>query len=768
MNNDDVVKLYKDSLARPFADSTIKGLLDMTVDWDDPVAVQISDTEPYDEAAFRGIADKSIAGHIMRRLGHLVVNPRSKARTNAIVESYVFPYENESRLRMVNNRPEDAKAFLEFLISNARRQSKIDDVEQYLQVSDYVVVYGRRGCGKTCCLNFLLSKYSERLDKRNTIWVRINLVEHYNSASDLSDIIRLQQAKVICRYYDKNSKEIDQNSKKKFLDVEKRLQDYIDGKKNWDKLRKKEEMRDVEAFLEVFYDKRKDRSITSRFVPIMYCDEIRQYALEEGYSFIVVLDGLDQLEITSRSIARHRELVQMAYELSNKLDESKEFYVFVCRKMTFLQDNIPFTVGASGQYEVIDPELKNILDYRINVMVKEFYDIKKRYGWTNNKDEYEAEIAEFKDYIEDVEVCHDENGQESCESIIESLEKHFSHNKRACMQMVQVYYHNFLRERKEKFYLITENIVKCGKGFPPKYYGYSIAEDNGHFIHRVNNEPRKFDNIFLNSIFNFPLAKPERNKQAIMEVFDGFNYGIEYLLLGTRMLQLISAYEFLLKNNDANSPLTVNDLLEILDILFNYNCNVVERLIEEYNDLQLVVLSKKDFESNSIRKCEVRLMPKAQLMIDNYLFQLAYLNLAAMRIVLPPTMNKIEDTPLVVASTLDGGCFSLPHWIGSKLINSRTAYQFIRDLNSSQESGYEENLDYLDEWTKTIAVQAQSCVSPDHGGMFEFHVKLQDFLVHQVEAMFPSDVRMPFHKDNDLIAERFTSYCDKYYALGAE
>jgi hypothetical protein len=602
-------------------------------EWSDSVSVQIGSTYEEDRRYFRGNPDATPEGLTLRRLGHLVVNPNDQWRTEAIINSYVYATGTDQP-NHANIEGNDQK-LIEYLITEAKTQREAFEQERSLHTTKYMILHGEKGCGKTCFQNFLLSKYSGKLDENQAIWVRLNLATSLGYENDLKGWILAQTMKIVCRYYDPESFSFDRspNNKKKPIRAGAHLIDFIN--KRYGSSRRDRMLNVADSILDSLYDIEKEQDLVPDVLPKSFSMEIHKHVLNEGYSLIIVLDGLDQLELTRDSQEVYASLVSQADNLLTSLTSSREFYVLVSRTSTIKEKGIPFIVGSERIDEIRPVPIIDIIDKRLDHIKREIKSLSISKGW-NYRDQ-ESLLIEFYNYLQTNETVYRERGSING-PILTFLDEYFHKNKRAAVQLIQVYFYDFLKHRGRKNYYLIENLMKCGKAYPIKPYRY-VRDASGQ-IAREKAQHKTFDNIFLTNIFTSPIINKQQSSGLVQEP-NNFNN----LLIGLRIMQIIASHDRYRKERPERKikALHFEDLLEICDVLFEYPRDLVSTILDEYIETQYVAAEGRVFlHPANIEDARIIILPKTLLILENFLFEIAYLNLASMRVPLPIRLIETE------------------------------------------------------------------------------------------------------------------------------
>ena len=724
----------------------------------DAVEVRISKRSPY-MSCYLPPASISRNDHIHRRFGHLVVNPNDKYNTEALVESYAFPQNGEST-QDVANLKETSRKFLESVIEAAHRARDLqydhahpDPVAQGLSMQRLFTLHGEKGCGKTFFLNYLLSKFSHELDERKTVWVRLNLVNEFGADNQLDHWIYAQTAKILMRYYDPTSVSFDHNKMKAgSLRVYDHLIQWLSTLvKQSNEYRLQLEGK-IHEMRQVFQGKGLDAFVSPELVPMPVGREIFKYAQEEGYAVAVVLDGLDRLEATHDAKAKFEKLLRQVRALTNTDSKLGMVFVVVCRdaSLPFLTDLCSNPYGRRQRIErrIVAVGLDEIIKKRINFIEKEVENLALERGW---------DTADWPSHIETFYVYlsrHD--AEKGFKQLLESV---LGSNRRAQMQVVQLSYYDYLQhysrlqKQGERPYQLIEFLLKAGHRYPPRPYKYECGQD-GHWLRTLRRELH-FDSRFIPSVFTFPgLEKDEARQEA--NTYHG-------LAMGIRLLQIILAHESIIRQATTTvDRLTTGELSDICTRLFGYSKKAVLSLIEEYGEYELLFLSGVELPiPESPENYQIIPMPKATYLMEKFLYDVGYLNLAAMRAILPVELLR-GDVPFVLACCYDDPDRDhLPNWVSAKLTNAVAIARAFSLVNLEQQRNFEKCFGKLSPRMKNTVLVARRGLGRKLTSMFEVPRRMQEHILLQTKKIIEHFESKP-QILND-IENRMSRYFKKWY-----
>jgi len=711
-----------------------------------------------DRRVYESPSGSSRDDYIRRRLGHIIGNPYNENSTEALKKVYVYATEVSLDYKaiddnFINKSPENTDAFMKELMSRAKeaRQKLLepgvpDQTEmRYSAARDFhVIVHGNRGCGKTFFLNHLLSKYSETMEKERILWVRLDLVEGFEGdiVSDfkynLVHRIYAQTAKIVLRYYDPESEYYQNKPKPHPLSLREELCDFV--RENYkDEKTRIYRMDELVSMQHAFGTKGVDPHISPTLVPMPIGQALFQLVLQKGYSIICVLDGLDRLESSPYHKRRFQQLFDAASTLINSQAGLGIVIVSVTRTNTFntfpdiFRRPNPYMSGETTIRQIFPVELEAIVQRRIQFLrddVRQF--VKKSGCWS--LEDWPDHLDKFLHFLK--------NPQQDTSGDI--YLRAFGDNRRAQMQVVQLRYYDFLKQESKRPYLFLESLVLAGQRFPPKSYRYMLTSKGENWRSEFVGATA-FDNHLLPSVFTFPYIGWELHSGHPPHMPHP-----EGVLLGLRLLQILSANEYLVNSPALGADrMTAKEMSDTLSILFGYSKDLTKFLIEQFAECEFLSLGGSNFpvylESTRLY---LYMMPKGWHIIKQFLYDIAYLNLCAMRVPLTPHDPESCQNFFIPASldiTIDPDpnwdltvSESLLQWVVAKIINSCAMFRLLSDINRFQEQQYRSQLQRVDQRQKRIAQQAELGQEGVVDGMFKFPERLRAQIPLQIEAMVRS------------------------------
>ena len=190
--------------------------------------------------------------------------------------------------------------------------------------------------------------------KKRIIYIRLNLLRVFGDF-DVSFLkwLKAQVTKIVCRYYDQHSNYFVKDEKCA-INVRDRLLKYIDEHylKIEERINRKKTMN---IMLNELFTENIGMDISPDWLDDEFADQVWKYAKDDGYTFVVVFDGLDQLSGTYLSEEKKvRRLKQLNDYLSM---ESIPFNV-----LNIIFSSSRYIQGTHGN----DARTRHISIYRVN------------------------------------------------------------------------------------------------------------------------------------------------------------------------------------------------------------------------------------------------------------------------------------------------------------------------------------------------------------------------------------------------------------------
>jgi len=633
-----------------------------------------------DNKYYKRPTGESRSDHVHRRLGHIPANPNNVLDTKALLESYVYLKPTGIPSYFVNECPESADKLIHELIETAKyaRKYVLNQTIDRSECKFTSILHGDRGSGKTFFVNHVFSKNSKKLDYEKVLWVRLDLFDEFASEryddNVISDWIYAQTTKIVFRYYDPNSNQYDQKNLP--LDLKHEVLDYINSSVFSDEEKLKLQQK-LQKWINIFYSKREEA--LSELVPGFLGNFVFDLVLDKGYSFIVVLDGLDKLEATEYYSNRFTHMLSSLRSLIAKFRGAA--FLVVTRtnnlRQLFNINNCvsPYRHQIDECWRLVDIPTDRIVSDRIDYIKKEIPLVANKLSdaekneWLNDWPDH---IDLFYTYLKEAGFDYKDRAN--------SLSQMLNKNKRAQMQVMQLKYFDYLEMRREKSYLLIESLCRSGFKYPPRPYIYirKSNELNRHIHDKV------FDHHLLPSIFMYPMVcfgDTSEHKESTHKYS---------FLCGVRILQIVYAHDKLVKSgNGSIEPMLSKELSEICNKLFAYPKDIVAAIVEEFGEYEFLRINHRS--SFTAEKAMYKLCgtDKMEYLLKALLQDVGYLNLASMRIFLKPAalkdQNNARINPFVKAVQLDpDSTRSFDDWVAYKIINAISTFRLIDYANQHQ------------------------------------------------------------------------------------
>lgn len=639
--------------------------IEKTAPWSDAVA-----NTPGNQKILDIDKDDKANAYISKRLAHIIVNP-SVRKTDAKTLSDCYVYSPNSNA--VNCSESSVRKVVKELCvcSKRNREAHLAEGEEaraYYTVRDSTkILHGSRGVGKTFLLNHILAKYSPLLDKRRTIWVRLNLVDDFGDNQDMIWWIYAQATKIILRYYCKDSNRFDKRSRKSPIDVVGPIGEYIQ-RQAFEALRL-QTMKELQEILDVFVYNDADEPISPSLIPKILARQVWDIAARAGYSFITVLDGLDRLESTSDSYRKFMDLITQLHKLVGSSETFPSSFVIVCRTKTAealanAQSFFPFESNDIPRLEVGEVGFRDVLDRRIDFFLSQMHAERNKPGdfAGANGDQLKG----FRTYIEkDIRDF----------SI-------FGKNMRASMQTVQVRHKEYVRfglgGGDHHDYRLVESCIRMGWKYPPRIYKYEFTPENQTTVpYTCIPFENAIDNRLLVSVFSYPYIDYKNNPKYAPD--------FKFTLLGLRILQLAKVSDDLHASKMIRKRITVEFLCDLLTECFSYAGKISRTVLREFSEFELLNVDHELLVDTNvpIPTSEVSITAKGRHILDRCVSDVAYLSLCAMRIPMRSSVL-VNDKGFPFFTARSYPSSNLSGWINAKVINSINLFKLLEHLDARQ------------------------------------------------------------------------------------
>lgn len=694
--------------------------------------------------------------HVFRRLGHIIVSPKDPLNTAALKQCYVFHHKKG----YVNSTRKAALKLIKSLINVAQdyHYRKFPHHKPPKFVSNEsvspTILRGPRGSGKSFFHNYIFTEYSDLLDKEKVIWVRLNLVRDFGDNRDLVHWILAQITKIVVRYYD--DKSFLYRGKNPPLNLRSKLYDYFNEEYRGDPEMRFEYKARVDAIWEEFKSEKLDERISPGLIPRVIGRKVYELAENEGYSFIIVLDGFDRLEAIPRYKKKFEHLYNASADLTQGDDIFHAAFLFIVRKVTY--DNMileghhtsPFRPGLHEDCELVPVPIEKIVDQRLKYIEEELdkkaRSIRGSIGSQTDCIKVREELASFRSHL-----WSGKGGQKTLTKIDDTHQD----SNRAKMETLQLLYHEFYISEMEKPYTLTESLLLGGHPFPPNEFVYRAVQST-----QRSRKGKKtkitidrglgrsgFDVHFLPPIYLFPWAKLRNGDSVVFPRLHGF-------LAGMRMLQIMTAQSLL-----PGKKLLARELALICGTLFGYDKDMIVHMVEEFGDFDLFYLTGISFPTPSTaHKYSIQVLPKANFILRHLADDVAYLNLCSMNIPFRKDCMSQKNTPFIRAASRSD---EIRKWIVAKMLNSLSMYRLIRTINDLQYEKYLGCVGKLNYEFKGICDTAVRSQDDQSDGMFSFIHKMRKQVVRQFKNIL-NEIELWSPVDRENMLKELSSELDRY------
>ena len=212
-----------------------------------------------------------------------------------------------------------------------------------------MVVLGERGVGKIFLLNYVLSKWNPSLSEEKIIWVRLNLVTNTGFENNIYGWIYAQIAKILLRYYDKSS---DYVKYRPFTmdDFYTPLFKWVDANSDFREKERSETRSKIRQMKDLFSRFNSQAKINPALCDFEICSNLFRIAREMGWSFIVIMDGFDNLDVDKFHYERFETIKTQINSLWSNYENIGFCLVIVSRTYTFAE------MTASDPFKRITPD----------------------------------------------------------------------------------------------------------------------------------------------------------------------------------------------------------------------------------------------------------------------------------------------------------------------------------------------------------------------------------------------------------------------------
>jgi len=627
---------------------------------------------------------KTREGYILSILGHLSANPSNPEKKDILSQVYIYSESSEIRNSDIpNTNSKSAQEFINELNAASKLERDMYLLNNSITRSLYIL-HGDRGIGKTIFINHLFTKYNDYLNEKKTIWIRINLAEDFGGDDpNLIHWLLSKAVMVVFRYY------IHFHDFSGLID---RLKDYIVHK--FKDNTKDMLLENLQILVDMFVSKEYREVLNSELVNDLISRRVLHEAINNGYSFIYVLDGFDRIDITPKYKTIFDNLNKRLNTLTHLDTKLGGCFLIVTRTETtrYMASTNLFATSKSRNSifkGITGVDFDKIIDKRFTYLSKIIESKGNVVGWSLV--DWPLHLDEFKVYLTSV------SEKSSFENFSEYINDIYGNNNRAKAQLLQLCYNDYLESKKHpKRYQLIESMCKGGFMYPPQIYYYSEdSNKRGPDAHA-----KMFDNVFITTLVRFPYS--DKRKWTALPISK------TYTLAGLRVIQLIEAYEMLYNNGSGQMKffIPISTLLSDLDALFHYDRDIIISILEEFYEYGYINLDGDELLiPERVERYKAKSTPKMKFIyfssLSTLFNEIAYLNMCSMRLLLNRDYFR-KDIPFIKALTLDDGKVRISEWTIWKIINSISICRVLKAIHSKEYKYVEENKNILGDGIKDL------------------------------------------------------------------
>ena len=219
----------------------------------------------------------------------------------------------------------------------------------------------------------------------------------------------------------------------------------------------------------------------------------------------------------------------------------------------------------------------------------------------------------------------------------------------------------------------------------------------------------------------------------------------EGILWGVRLLQILEAAEQMITTGIITDRMTVREISGLLEVLFNYPRRQSHTLIEMFSQAEFLSIGPHDGHIHGdIARQQPHLLPKGRYVISRFIYDIAYLNLCAMRV----PLRRVDDADIdlyFIPASLEALNKPTPNWdirvpenlvrwIASKIINSCALLRLVDDINALQRERYSGVFDNRSLNSRQVEFLRAFATTGNHREMFNFSHKIRLAILAQIRA----------------------------------
>ncbi len=634
-------------------------------------------------------------------LGHISTNPHRKEQSLLLEKLYLFKDDNINS-EAVPNKPNYNKSseisFLNDIINscNSINQSILneDRVNPHL-----LYINSERGLGKTFFINHFFSKYNDELSNNRILWVRLDLDKQaFSNHSNIEKYINNKLIKVILKYYCRYPK----YQFEFFIQEVKELINTIPI----DEYFKRQISYNFNRFVNLFHNFGSDFEVTEDlFDPIIH-DIVYEILKKRGIKIVYILDNIDLLDKSKNRIKKLNNFLTQIKDsfISNLCDKG----VFIITYRNNLHNLITKTINANAKIawtkyyslefikfnEILETKLI-VIEYRVEALGKS-----RLRKW--DLSDWPEQLNDFIQFMEEV------SNSSSIEEFLNFMEESYSNNNRSKTQIIQLLYHAFIMNYKNRSrYRLIEYLLLAGHRFPPKLFYYELV-NNKLELYKTE---KTYDNIFVPNLFVYPYSEDS----GILEV----SVSKTYIFLKLRLIQIIVG--LVQKNSIENKDILIKDIVYYLNTLYKYDKEIILQCIDEFCEIEFLQLNKDNGDFIAKIGNKVSLKPKFINFIFGKLYNIsdisngernlkfnpkifndiAYFNLCAMNVLATKNSFNEKNFPIFHSmpyDEIDTSHENFMKWIKCKILNSVVLIKYLKEVEKYENEHCADLIDINDDF----------------------------------------------------------------------
>ena len=599
--------------------------------------------------------DIDIYRYISSHLTHISVNQSNVLNSALITSSYVFCRSDHER-NPINQSDATIQEFIGTLVRISLRERILsitrDEIHRESAINEEFIslLHGERGSGKTFFLNYAVTEGTEFLNENKVIWVRVNLVYKSDFEGQIERWVLAQAAKIALRYYDKASEYGGSRS----IDVVSHIFEWIDANPDFRASERNELRRAFRLMLSSYARLGGDRRVSEYTCNAEICNEIYRFLRISGWSFIFIIDGFDQLDVSLEQRERFDLIKNDIISFMSMRANFGAAFLIVSRTNTIADLNSydPFrSISADLRFVIGTPHWKDVIRQRFSAIE----------GAVLNQipHDHAVDVGRLKGKLLEFSEAW-LNGPDPLEGADEAL----TANIRAIMQVLYLHFVDFVDEKTGKGYQVIEHMMLNGHRYPVVAYNY-VHDGAGGLVSQASMEVRHEARFF--PIVTRAPWPTDPSRDDVRPYAD--------ILLQLRCIQILIAST----DADDQEVLSIGELVDLIHELFGYTKSSIEAATRElisfeFAKIQIVRAHSVDSDQNRIF-----VLPKAKYFVRRCLFDIAYLNMCSMRTPLPKGVFRSE---MVVPDSLGKPRHRLETWIPNKISNALFLFALCLSANA--------------------------------------------------------------------------------------